>query len=171
RLPANGKTAMREGMTSYLDSIKRLISPLSVAIVGASRKGNRGTEVLRNLRKVGFQGDTYAINPNYQSVEGVPCFPDVRSLPRVVDCLIVSVNADAACDALEQAFCAGIRAAVVLAAGFGEGGKGEERARRLDALIQGGMAICGPNCYGIVNTAAQVASYSGPLITPMPLGT
>jgi len=74
---------------------------------------------------------------------------------------VVAVGANAACDVLEEAYRKGIRAAVVLTAGFGEGGIGEARVRRLQALAQKGMCICGPNCFGLINLKSKTASFSG----------
>ena len=64
----------------------------------------------------------------------------------------------------------GVRAAVVLSAGFGEGGHGETRAQRLMALAAKGMAICGPNCFGVLNLKDSLATYSGQFHLPLPTG-
>jgi acetyltransferase len=152
-------------MTSN-DCVLRLVSPGSIAVVGASPRGNRGSGVLDNLRQIGFQGEVWSINPNHDTVRGYPCFASVSQLPRVPDCIVVSVNADAACEVLEQSFERGIPAAVVLASGFGEGGSGASRVRRLRDLSGRGMAICGPNCYGVVSFVRKSAAYSGPIPEP-----
>jgi acetate---CoA ligase (ADP-forming) len=68
---------------------------------------------------------------------------------------------------LEEAYLHGIRAAIVLAAGFGEGGHGEARATRLRSLADKGMCICGPNCFGLIGVKAGMAAYSGPLSLPL----
>jgi acyl-CoA synthetase (NDP forming) len=91
----------------------------------------------------------------------------VGDLPDSVDCLVVAVAAEAACDVLEEAHARGIRAAIVLAAGFGEGGHGKARAARLRALADKGMRICGPNCFGLVSVKPGLAAYSGPLSRPL----
>src|SRR5262249_58322586 len=91
----------------------------------------------------------------------------VRDLPAAVECLVVAIGADAACDVLEDAFAHGIRAAIVLSAGFGEGGHGGARGDRLRALAARGMCICGPNCFGLINVKAGMAAYSGPLLKPL----
>ena len=83
-------------------------------------------------------------------------FPSVSDLPASVDCLVVAVAADATCDILEEAYAHGIPAAIVLAAGFGEGGHGDARAARLRSLADQGMCICGPNCFGLINVKAGV---------------
>src|SRR5262249_34081368 len=125
-----------------MDAIRSLLDPKAIAVVGASQRRGRGTNVVANLRDCGFAGEIFAVNPRYQDVLGYKCFPSVRELPPQVECLAVAVAADAACDVLDEAYAHGIRAAIVLAAGFGEGGHGQTRAARLQALSDQGMRIC-----------------------------
>ena len=117
-----------------MNSMRSLLDPKAIAVVGASQRRGRGTNVIANLRDCGFAGEIFAVNPRYQDVLGYRCFPSVSDLPAAVDCLVVAVAADAACDVLDEAHAHGIRAAIVLAAGFGEGGHGQARAARLRSL-------------------------------------
>jgi acetyltransferase len=110
-----------------LDSMRALLAPKAIAVVGASQRPGRGTGVVANLKAAGFTGEIFAVNPRYPDVLGYPCVPSVRELPPSVECIVVAVAADAACDVLEEAHAHGIRAAIVLAAGFGEGGHGSAR--------------------------------------------
>ena len=126
-----------------MEAMRSLLDPKGVAVVGASQRRGRGTNVIANLRDCGFAGEIFAVNPRYQDVLGCKCFPTVSDLPASVDCLVVAVAADAACDVLEEANAHGITAAIVLAAGFGEGGHGDARAARLRSLAEQGMCICG----------------------------
>jgi len=91
-----------------------------------------------NLKTAGFQGAIFAVNPRYDEVLGCKCYPAIADLPKTVDCVVVATAADTACDVLDQAYAHGIRAAIVLSAGFGEGGHGPglERARRLSSLVE-----------------------------------
>jgi acetate---CoA ligase (ADP-forming) len=148
-------------------SMRALLDPKAIAVVGASQRRGRGTSVIANLRDCGFAGEIFAVNPRYPDVLGYKCFPTVDDLPATVDCLVVAVAAEAACDILDQAHARGIRAAIVLAAGFGEGGHGEARAARLRSLADRGMEICGPNCFGLINVKTGAAAYSGPLARPL----
>ena len=150
-------------VSAQLTSMSSLLDPKGVAVVGASQRQSRGSGVLTNLIDAGFKGEVFAVNPRYQEVHGRPCVPSVAALPASVDCVAVAVAAEAACDVLEEAYAHGIRAAVVMAAGFGEGGHGEARAMRLRALADKGMRICGPNCFGLINLATKAAVYSGPI--------
>jgi acetyltransferase len=151
--------------------MKALLEPRANNGDGASQNRGRGTGVVANLRDCGFKGDVFAVNPRYDEVLGYRCVPSVADLPAHVDCLVVAVGADAACDVLDQAYAKGIPAAVVLAAGFGEGGHGEARALRLKSLAAKGMSICGPNCFGLINLKSNVASFSGPIPRPLRRGS
>jgi len=152
-----------------MNSLSLLLDPRSIAVVGASPRGGRGMRTLANLRDTGFKGEVLAVNPRYDEVLGFRCYRSVADLPVPVDCLVVAVGADAACDMLESAYAHGIAAAVVLAAGFGEGGQGEERAQRLRALGAKGMRICGPNCYGLlsITQGAAITAFSGQIPKPL----
>src|SRR5438270_40117 len=114
-------------------TMRALLAPGAIAVVGASQRRGRGAGVVANLKEAGFAGEVFAVNPRYRDVLGCPCVPSVRDLPAAVECVVVAVAADTACDVLEDAHAHGIRAAIVLAAGFGEGGHGEARAARLRA--------------------------------------
>ena len=146
-----------------MESMRSLLDPKAIAVVGASQRGGRGANVIANLRDCGFAAEIVAVNPRYADVLGYKCYPSVTELPASVDCLVVAVAAEAACDVLDEAYARGIRAAIVLAAGFGEGGQGEVRAARLRSLAERGMCICGPNCFGLINVRSGMAAYSGPL--------
>ena len=147
-----------------------LIAPKSVAIVGASQRGPdanlarepRGNRVIRNLRNFGFAGRIVAVNPKYTEVMDCPCYPDIASIPELVDCLVSAVPNRHVPDLLESAAAAGVRAAVVFAAGFGEiGGEGRQRQARLEALSkERGFLICGPNCYGVLNVHGKAPLFA-----------
>lgn len=148
-------------------SLKPLLAPRAIAVVGASQRGGRGAHVIANLRDNGFAGAIYGVNPRYHEVQGFACYPSVGDLPAGVDCVVAAVGAEATCDVLEQAHAKGIAGAVVLAAGFGEGGIGEARALRLRSLAANGLCICGPNCFGFINVKDRVAAFSGPIARPL----
>ena len=147
-----------------------LIAPKSVAIVGASQRGAdanlarepRGNRVIRNLKNFGYEGRIVTVNPKYTEVMGYPCYPDVASIPEPVDCLVSAVPNRHVPDLLESASKAGVKAAVVFAAGFGEiGGEGRARQNRLETLSkERGFLICGPNCYGVLNVYGKALLFA-----------
>ncbi|MFI6451324.1 acetate--CoA ligase family protein [Streptosporangium amethystogenes] len=152
-------------------NLQPLLRPRSIAVVGASPRHNRGTRVLENLRRFGFEGALHVVNPKYADVLGVPCVPSVRELPDGVDLIVVAVGADSALAAVRDAGEHGIRAVVLIGSGFGEGSVGSERAAELRRLLEKyDMVACGPNCYGTADLASGAAAYSGRIVDPLPLG-
>ncbi len=141
--------------------LKPLLSPRSIAIVGASQKEGRVTGAVRNLIELGFKGGVYPVNPKYQTVMDLPCFPSLRETPERVDLVVVGVPSEAVISVLKEAHGLGIPAAVVMSSGFAEAGEvGRRRQAELQAFIkESGMLLCGPNCLGIVNVRERVCGY------------
>lgn len=128
-------------------------------MIGASReRGTIGAEIFHNLLENGFQGIVYPINPNATSVQSVRAYPSVRDLPEAVDLAIIVVPAAHVEKVLETCGQKGVKAAVVISAGFKEiGGVGVERERRLVEIARRyGMRLVGPNCLGVLNTEPAV---------------
>ncbi|MFC7480896.1 GNAT family N-acetyltransferase [Luedemannella flava] len=140
-------------------SLRPLLSPRSVAVVGAGREpGGVGHETLRSLVEFGFTGSLYAVNPHAGEVAGVPAYPSLADLPGPVDLVVIAVPAVAVTAVLTQAAETGVRAAVVLSAGFGELGEAG-RAAQADLVRQARAAsirVVGPNCIGILNADPAV---------------
>jgi acyl-CoA synthetase (NDP forming) len=146
-----------------------LMNPRSVAIVGASQRGAsplnrepRGNRVIRNLKSFGYPGKIITVNPKYNEVMDCPCYPDIAAIPEPVDCVVLAVPNRHVPDLLESAANAGVCAAVVFSAGFGEtGAEGKERQARLETLSrERGFLICGPNCYGVLNVYGKATLFA-----------
>jgi acyl-CoA synthetase (NDP forming)/L-amino acid N-acyltransferase YncA len=137
--------ALRE-RSANVASLQPVFAPRSVAVIGASRRpGTVGRSVLDNLRTGGYQGVLYAVNPNARQVSGVPCFPDVASLPEAPDLALVAVPPPAVPDTAEACGARGVRGIVVFTAGL-------DTAASADLLAicrRHGMRLIGPNCFGI----------------------
>ena len=157
-------------MAVSTQAMRALLDPKGIAVVGASQQPGRGTSVVANLRDAGFSGEIVAVNPRYTDVLGYRCYPAVKELPDTIDCLVIAIPARAACDAMEQAFAHGIRAAVVLASGFDDDDENGALGTRLKALADKGMAICGPNCFGIVNVKTGAVAFNGVVPKALPRG-
>ena len=155
------------------DTISKLLSPRSVAVVGASAdpKKTAGRPVAY-LRKHGFSGRIMPVNPKVDCIGDLPCYPDVASLPEVPDVAVVLLGAERAHLAVQALSARGCAAAIVLASGYAE--TGEEGALRQKKLIEaaGSMRILGPNTIGLVNlTDKIVLSPSGALeMNEFPVG-
>ena len=148
-----------------MDALARLFRPESVAIVGASADPEKLTgRPVAYLKKHGFAGQIYPVNPRYDTIAGLTCYPDVRSLPAPPDVGLVLLGAEMAIDAARQLADAGTGAAVVLASGFGEtGAEGRNRQEALRAAA-GSMRLLGPNTIGLVNLTDRITlSASGAL--------
>lgn len=143
------------------------MNPRSVAIVGASQRKSRGTRVLDNLQGIGFDGPIYPINPRYDEIQGVRCYPSPGEVPGPIDSIVVAIPGAGVPGILKDAKDAGVKAAVVLSSGFREAGpEGLVRHQQLEDLARAGMPICGPNCYGVLNLATRAATFSGRIPEP-----
>ncbi|MFD9648947.1 GNAT family N-acetyltransferase, partial [Streptomyces sp. NPDC059082] len=143
-------------------SVQRLLTPGSVAVVGAGRApGGVGRTVLRNLLGAGFTGRVYAVNAaltEETELDGVPALPSVAAIGAPVDLAVVAVPAERVPEAVADCGEHGVRGLVVLSAGYAESGAaGRERQRALVRQARSyGMRIIGPNAFGIIDTAADV---------------
>jgi acyl-CoA synthetase (NDP forming) len=148
-----------------MNAIARLLKPRSVAVIGASADAAKTAgRPVAYLRKHGFTGDIYPVNPRVDAIDGLRCYPDIASLPSAPDVAIVLLGAERAHVAVRDLAARGTAAAIVLASGYTE--TGEEGARRQRQLIEaaGAMRILGPNTIGLVNlTDNIVLSASGAL--------
>jgi acetyltransferase len=141
--------------THYLD---RMFAPRAIAVFGASeRPDSVGAQVYANLLAGGYQGATYAVNPGRKEVQGDPCYPSIAAVIAVagqpVDLAVIATPAATVPEILHQCGERGVRAAIVLSAGFGEI---QARAHGLEAaLLQEArryrLRILGPNCLGFMN--------------------
>jgi acyl-CoA synthetase (NDP forming) len=133
----------------------RLLRPERVAIVGASgdvKKNNARPQ--RYLRKHGFAGAIYPINPGYKELFGEPCYASLTDCPEPPDHVYVMLGAASVVDAIRDCGKAGAAAATIFAGGFAEGGEvGKARqAALIDAAREGGVRLIGPNSLGVINT-------------------
>jgi acyl-CoA synthetase (NDP forming)/RimJ/RimL family protein N-acetyltransferase len=140
-------------------SIARLLTPSSVAVVGASNDEEKiGHAVLRHLLDHGFRGPIYPVNPGVRHVRGVPAYAGIEAIPDDVDLAVLAVPANEVAGVVEACRRKQVRGLVVISGGFGESGpEGRVAERRLVASARAsGMRVVGPNCLGIVNTDPAV---------------
>ena len=129
-----------------------LFEPDSVAIIGASgRKGSVGSVLIGNMLAAGYRGQLYGVNPKHREVSGVPCFPAIGEVPRRVDLAVIATPAATVPGIIEQCGATGVRAAVVVSAGFTESGPAGAALERalLENARRHGLRVLGPNCLGI----------------------
>ena len=148
----------------------RLLHPRSIAIVGASeRPDTYSSETLLNLRRLGFEGEVWGVNPRRSSVYGLPCFASLSDLPSAPDAVVVAIPAPGVPAIIEEAGAIGSGGAVVYAAGFGESpaGAGLELALT-EAARRYSLPVCGPNCDGLVSLWSRAALWGDALAAPEP---
>ncbi|MDH2428259.1 bifunctional GNAT family N-acetyltransferase/acetate--CoA ligase family protein [Sphaerisporangium sp. TRM90804] len=140
-------------------SIKRLLTPGSVVVVGAGREaGGIGQTVLRNLLGADFNGPVYPVHREVRAVAGVRAYKSVSAIDGDVDLAVVAVPAESVLDVVEECAEKGVKGLVVVSSGFGETGP-EGRARQDDLVRIArayGLRVVGPNCLGIANTDPAV---------------
>jgi acetate---CoA ligase (ADP-forming) len=150
--------------------LQPLLAPRSIALVGASRSNAYASRLLANLAAGGFGGAIVLVNRRAEPIDGYPAFPSVEALPEPVDLAAVVVPQRAVIGVLEECAKRGVRAAVVISAGFAEAG--DDGRRDEDAIRalahRTGLLVCGPNCLGIANAAApaMMHAYAGLRIPP-----
>ena len=133
-------------------SLRPFFEPGSVAVVGASRRrGSIGGELFRNILAGDFTGAAYPVNRDGEPVAGVRGYRTIEEIPDAIDLAVITLPAVAVLDAAEQALRRGVRALVVISAGFAEiGSEGAARQERLLSLVRShGARLIGPNCLGV----------------------
>jgi acyl-CoA synthetase (NDP forming)/GNAT superfamily N-acetyltransferase len=136
-------------------SVERLLTPASVAVVGASRSADKvGQALVRNLVLGGFTGPVYAVNRAARAVAGVPAYASVLEVPGDVDLAVLAVPAEAVHDVVVECAAKNVHGLVVVSSGFAEtGAEGRERQRGLARLARAhGMRVIGPSALGVINT-------------------
>ena len=130
-----------------------LLRPASVAFVGASdRSDTPGNTMVRFAAVDGFRGRTFAVNPRRSSVEGLECFPDLASLPEVVDHVVIGLGDVMVEASLADAIAHGARAVTIFAGcDMTDAGDPGLLARLRAMAREAGIAICGPNSIGFLN--------------------
>lgn len=180
-IPAASSTLsplMQEGMGSGssaslhspIGSLDPILKPQHIAVVGASRTPNTiGHRIVSNLVRHGFSGAVYPVNPRAVAVHALPAWPSILELPHTPDVAIISVPKERVLEVAEESGRRGVRALVVVSAGFREiGGEGIERERALVAIARRhGMRLVGPNCMGMINTDPAI-SMNATFASPMP---
>jgi acyl-CoA synthetase (NDP forming)/RimJ/RimL family protein N-acetyltransferase len=140
-------------------AVGRVLSPESVAVIGASRRDDAvGSVLLGNLVAGGYTGRLYAVHPEAETLCGVPCVPDPEALPEEVDLAIVAVPAASVPDVARACGRRGVHSLLVISTGFAEEGpEGAARERELvDICRQTGMRLVGPGSLGVLNTDPAV---------------
>src|SRR5580704_8354684 len=145
-----------------------LFRPESIAVIGASDKPTPGRRIIASLERIGFAGRIFPVNPNYPSVLNRPCYASPAELPEEPDIAVFCLGHERVFSAFEAAAKRGMKAAVIYDGGFAEqGAEGRALQARIAAIcVEAGIALCGPNCMGILNPHHKSTTYLQELREP-----
>lgn len=140
-------------------SMHALLHPRVIAVIGASRRRDSiGSQLLDRLVEAGFAGQVHPVNPNVRTLRRRVAYPSVAAVPGPVDLAVVAVPAHAVLEVVDECAEAGVKALLVVSAGFAEEGK--DGARLQAELVRrargAGMRVVGPNSFGIINNDPDV---------------
>jgi acetate---CoA ligase (ADP-forming) len=174
RFPIAATSGFREQVAardhiSVRASLEPFFQPRSVAVIGASkRRGSIGGELFRNILAGDFAGSVYPVNRNADPVAGVHGYGAVGEIAEEVDLAVICVPGQQVLGAAEDALAAGVRALIVISAGFAEtGSEGTERQERLLELVRKyGARLLGPNCLGIASSSVHLNATFAPRSFP-----
>ncbi|HEY2355582.1 MAG TPA: GNAT family N-acetyltransferase [Gaiellaceae bacterium] len=155
--------------TAVRASLEPFFTPRTVAVVGASkRRGSIGGELFRNIVAGDFTGSAYPVNRNADAVAGVHGYSSVSEIPERVELVVICVPGEQVLAAADEALQAGVRALVVISAGFSEtGAEGAARQEQLLALVrERGARLLGPNCLGIASSQTHLNATFAPRSFP-----
>ena len=144
-----------------MSRLDRLLTPESIALIGASGDETKlSGRPHRYLRKHGYTGECYFVNPNRDRIDGERCYDSVTELPTVPDLAMVLVSASVTPAVVAECGAAGIPYAIIIASGFGEvdteGAELEEHLAKV--ATEGGVRLLGPNSEGLLNLHAMIAA-------------
>jgi acetyl coenzyme A synthetase (ADP forming)-like protein len=154
--------------------MRKMFSPKSLALIGASREpGKLGHITLKNLIDGGFKGKIFPVNPEAPDVLGLKAYPSVKNVADEIDLAVVTVPAILVPKVIHECGEKGIKAAIIISAGFREtGAQGEALEQEtLEAAREGGTRILGPNCLGIVDASERIDATISRVIDPKTLRT
>ena len=154
-------------------NLRALLKPASVAVIGATERPDASSHfVMRNLIDHGYPGQIYPVHPKADQVFGYHAYPSIEAIPATPDLAIVCIAARHVVATLHEIGRAGTQAVIVLSSGFAEAGPdGLARQRALQEVAAAyDLAICGPNCLGIVGMYQGAALYSSRFPRGLPTG-
>jgi acyl-CoA synthetase (NDP forming) len=159
-------------VTNQFPTLDEIFSPRGVAVVGVSPNG-RGfaSGVLVSLQTAGFPA-IYPINPHYNEIFGMPCYPNLQAVPGIVDHVVVSIPAESALSLLDDCAAKHVKSVHFFTAGFSESGlleRVELEKTMLEKARSGGFRIIGPNCIGLFVPKSKLVNTASVPIEPGPI--
>ena len=146
--------------TNKKNNAQYIFSPRSIAVIGAStREESVGRAVFSNILFSGYTGIVYPVNPKARGILGVRAYRSVWDIPGEVDLAVVIVPSSQVPIVMEECGEKGVKAAIVITAGFKEiGKKGAALERKVVEISKKySIAMMGPNCLGVINTDPEIS--------------
>jgi acyl-CoA synthetase (NDP forming) len=148
------------------NNLKPFFEPSSVAIIGASRTpGKGGYNIAENLKRLGYEGRIYPVNPEAKEILGLPVYPDLEHAPEPPELVIIVLPPSLVLSALEGCIARGVKAVIIESAGFGEMDEPGARLEKKIARIaeETGVRVMGPNSVGTINPSVRFDASLGRL--------
>jgi acetyltransferase len=156
-------------VTAVARSLDPVFRPQSVAVIGASATpATVGNILMRNLLENPFGGVVYPVNPKRRAVQGVHCYPNLAALPGPVDLAVIATPAGTVPGLIRECVAGGVKAAIVISAGFAElGADGRALEAEIRAAARGHLRVVGPNCLGVLHPPSGLnASFAAAMARP-----
>ena len=148
------------------DGLTALLKPRNIALIGASERAPHAAALMRNLFRFGYPKERiYPVNPRYEQLFDLPCYPSVGAVPGDVDLAVIAIPRDGTVQVMEECAAKGVRAALTVATGFGEfDDTGRQYQAELTRIVrEHGIALAGPNTLGYLALESGAALWSSPL--------
>ncbi len=140
-------------------SMKRIFSPVGIAIIGASGDSSKlGYSTVKNIIDGGYKGKIYPINPKVDQILGLKCYKNVREIPGKVDVAVIVIPAKNVADAVIALGEKGAAGAIVISSGFAEIGNNDLQKELVETAMKSGVRILGPNIFGIYYTPSDLCA-------------
>ncbi len=146
-------------MASVVEQLRCILSPASIAIVGASSDFSKFTgRTVKYLLKHGYAGRFYAVNPKQEEIAGHRCYPSITDIPNPLDTVFIQIPARFIPSVFEECVQKRVKSIIIHSAGMGEESEeGKKRQEALKALVrEAGIRVVGPNCAGIANMVEKI---------------
>jgi len=165
--PAPKQDRAHDVLRSQAHPLDAMFAPHSVAVIGASdREGSLGRAVIWSLVSSPFGGTVYPVSDKRDSVLGIKAYPRIKDIPDPVDLAVILTSAVTVPGVISECVEAGVRAAIVISAGFKERGeKGQELEQQILERLRGSdLRLLGPNCLGVMNPISGLNATFAPHI-------
>jgi acetyltransferase len=156
-------------VAAFIHSLDPIFRPGTVAVLGASATpGSVGSILMGNLLENPFGGVVYPINPKRHAVHGVHCYPSLSAVPEPVDLAVIATPAVTVPSLVQECVERGVKAAIIITAGFSElGTEGKAAENQVRDLARGKMRLIGPNCLGVLHPPSGLnASFAASMPRP-----